>query len=900
MHPTLVLLFLACSQDIAITKHDTDADSDGYLAEVDCDDAHASVNPDAPELCDGLDNDCDGVVDDAATDAASWYADDDGDTFGAGEAVAACEAPLGHVANADDCDDAAPDVNPAGVETCDEVDQDCDGDVDEGAADEPAWYADADDDGYGAGEPLAACEPPAGFVAGDEDCDDARADVNPGAAEADCADPVDYNCDGSVMWADADADGAPACEDCDDADATVGPGATETCDGRDDDCDAEVDEGFDADADSLADCFDSEECDGLDNDGDGVVDEAGATGESDWYADADEDGYGEGEPLAACDAPAGFVGNDEDCDDTDATVGPGATETCNAVDDDCDAEVDEGFDADADTLADCFDSEECDGLDNDGDGAVDEAGAAGESGWYADDDDDGYGAGEPLAACDAPAGFVAGDEDCDDTDATASPVGTEVCGDGVDQDCDGADFVCPAERWSGTSSVELAGVATSGDGSVESYGYAIAGEMDLDGDGYDDLGVGAYAHNDPSVVGTLEGRLYVRRGLLEDGGETVLQLDAGLANGGLGRDVAAIGDPDGDGYDDLLVNGYGSNRGRVYWIEGENVPTSGTTTAYVSAYTTTTWDSEIGGDANDGELGALLDGPGDLSGDGVPDIVLADSEYQGSSTTDRDYGRYYVVPGPFAAGSRSILTDAVATFTGDSTDDWAGRCTSRSGDADGDGDPDLLFSVFRGASGSLRGQLYVYDGETTGAHTLDGSGADAAIEGLADGDAFGWVSDLRGDLDGDGYADLVAGAYGADTGGSASGTVYVLPGPLSGTISASSAILTLIGEDAGDNAGQTLTTLRDVDLDGADELAVGASGRASNAGAVYLLYGGLTGTVDLSAADAVFTGTAGSRTGFELARAGDIDADGAGDLAVGAFYYGTGAGQLYLLSMAAP
>ncbi len=113
------------------TGDPADADGDGYAGPEDCDDEDASVNPGANEIYDQQDNDCDGLIDDAddaVVDAPSWYADGDGDGYGAGEAlVEACTSPGDAVDNAEDCDDDDDDVHPGADEICDGVDNDCDG-----------------------------------------------------------------------------------------------------------------------------------------------------------------------------------------------------------------------------------------------------------------------------------------------------------------------------------------------------------------------------------------------------------------------------------------------------------------------------------------------------------------------------------------------------------------------------------------------------------------------------------------------------------------------------------------------------------------------------------------------------------------------------------------------------
>jgi len=232
----------------------------------DCDDAAPSINPSATEVCDGVDNSCDGRVDDAAAiDPSAWYADADGDSFGDGAAKAmACSAPSGYVADATDCDDAVTSTNPAAAETCNSVDDNCNGAVDEGLG--GVYHVDADGDGFGTDAPVAldACVVPSGYATGGGDCDDTSAAVNPAATEL--CNSVDDNCEGAVdetvqteyfVDADADAHGdvgssqwacsAPtgfvaSSDDCDDTNADLHPGAVEVdCNGVDDDCDGVVD-----------------------------------------------------------------------------------------------------------------------------------------------------------------------------------------------------------------------------------------------------------------------------------------------------------------------------------------------------------------------------------------------------------------------------------------------------------------------------------------------------------------------------------------------------------------------------------------------------------------------------------------------------------------------------------
>ena len=433
----------------------------GYVAnENDCNDANKQINPNAQEVCDAVDNDCNGTVDLGAADAKTWYQDTDKDGYGGSTSTKACTAPAGYVSTSTDCDDASASVSPTGTEVCNGKDDNCDGAVDNGAIGSNTYYADSDKDGYGDSTKSAVqCSPPAGYVLDNTDCLDSDKLVYPGQTEVcngkddDCKNGID---DGvkTVYYKDGDADGygdlaqtTQACQvpagysanatDCLDTDRLVNPGQTEVCNGKDDNCAGGTDEGV----------------------------------KTTYYVDADNDAFGSATGTKdACSAPAGYVSDKTDCADANKFIYPGATEVCNGVDDDCDTAVDENVkityykDGDNDTYGDstlttqacsvpagyatnatdCLDSDKlvnpgqvevCNGKDDNCTNGIDEGVKIT---YYRDQDADGYGTAVTSTACLAPAGYSASSGDCDDRAPYVHPGVAESAKTASDDDCNGA------------------------------------------------------------------------------------------------------------------------------------------------------------------------------------------------------------------------------------------------------------------------------------------------------------------------------------------------------------------------------------------------------------------------------------------------------------------------------
>ena len=506
---------------------------------ADCDDSDPAIHPGAAELCNGKDDNCNGLTDEpGAQGCTPFYADHDGDGFGAGPASCQCAASLAFSVTSDtDCNDDSVAISPAASETCNGIDDNCNGLTDEGGVSCTVFYTDADGDGYGMGDGACLCKADASHTASvGGDCDDTLASVHPKAVEA--CNGIDDNCNGltdegaaagcTVFYQDKDGDkfggGVGAClcaadatfttskgGDCDDADKSINPKADEVCNGKDDNCDGVTDEAgaegclayfVDSDGDGFGgdalapkcqcaplgvdpalvagDCLDSskavypgapEICDTLDNNCDGITDPVGSGGCQAHYFDGDGDGYGTGASECSCGADGSFTAVlDGDCDDTAASIHPGAAEICNGKDDNCNGQTDEGVaggtyyqDSDGDGYGnstvvvnscvapagyvalggDCNDNnsnihpgaaEICDGLDNNCNGQTDENG--GTSLFYVDGDGDGYGAGPSVALCQATGGYASKNGDCNDQNAAIYPGATEICN-GIDDNCNG-------------------------------------------------------------------------------------------------------------------------------------------------------------------------------------------------------------------------------------------------------------------------------------------------------------------------------------------------------------------------------------------------------------------------------------------------------------------------------
>ncbi len=347
----------------------------------------------------------------------------------------------------------------------------------------------------------------------------------------------------------------------------------------------------------------------------------------------------------------------------------------------------------------------------------------------------------------------------------------------------------------GGVSAEDAFATFSGEDANDWFGRGLAGVGDIDGDGCDDFLIGA---SNAAGGGLNRGRAYFFfGGPTLTGTRAALSADA-VINGEvdenyLGYAVAGVGDVDGDGVDDIAVGApYASDdeklRGRVYLFSGTGLSGSMSPT---DAFATITGSGE-----NDKDYLARIARTGDVDGDGRYDVLVG-AYYAASGGTRR--GATYLFSGATLSGA-TATTDAIATVSGAVDYDWLGAVAGV-GDVDGDGRNDVLVAATKadagGAADADRGQACFFSGATF-AGVFAMSDADAIVTGANDGDWLGgYISiDGVGDVNGDGWSDLLIGAYTADVGGTNRGQAYLfLGGPtfVGDALSPSDAFATVSG-----------------------------------------------------------------------------------------------------------
>jgi uncharacterized repeat protein (TIGR01451 family) len=402
-----------------------------------------------------------------------------------------------------------------------------------------------------------------------------------------------------------------------------------------------------------------------------------------------------------------------------------------------------------------------------------------------------------------------------------------------------------------------------GENNVDTLGMSVATAGDVDGDGYADLIVGAPGY--PS--GTWRGKAYVYHGA---GGGLAASpgFVASGENGGdsFGYAVASAGDVNGDGYGDLVAGAYGypagGEQGRAYVYHGGP--------GGLSSVPVLTLTGEIGART---DFGVAAAGVGDVNGDGYGDVAVGAHHYNINT------GRAYIYHG----GPDGLSSSPATILDGESILNYFGMEAGTAGDVNGDGYSDVLVGAY--AHGSYRGGAFVYHGGPEGVPITP----TRVILGSDYYAYMGWALGSAGDLNGDGYADVILGEPGGAD--SETGMAYVYHGGPEGL--AAAPVLTLTGEAIFDFYGYAVGSAGDLNADGYADLLISAPSHDDSRGRVYVHHGGPGG---ISATPALtLTGEiTGISFGISVDTAGDVNGDGYSDALIGASGYYTSTGRVYL------
>ena len=551
--------------------------------------------------------------------------------------------------------------------------------------------------------------------------------------------------------------------------------------------------------------------------------------------------------TVSCEVQADATLTTGDCDDADEDISPAVDEQCDGIDNNCDDLIDD-----------------------------EDAGVVDRSYWYRDGDGDGYGVEEDrVFQCFPPEGYVELITDCDDDDSARYPAAVEFCMDGVDNNCDGVVDDC-------TMSLADADATLWGHEQKDYVGKSLTGAGDLNQDGWDDIVVGAlwageYSCGEVSIVyGPISGEH-----VLADVADVVFWNEE---ENYLGQSIAVL-DIDGDGGRDVVTSSYnapaydGSTAGGAVYVKyGPFAP--GAIQIGVEA------DTILRG-AEQEYAGATLVNAGDVEGDGADELLVG--AHGASALGVENSGVAYLLT--YSDIEQGDLSEATARVVGESSYDFGYGVQAAAGDVDGDGFSDVLIGA-TGQSGDRdhSGAAFLFLGPIEGTRSL--GDADLKVSGIFSDTCIGSSLSVA-DLDDDGVKDLLIGDLCDPTNAEDSGAVYLVSGTERGDFSLTNAIGRLLGENRDDKAG-IVEAVDDFNQDGRSDILVGAhyhDETGSNAGAVYLILEPVNGTQYLEDAALKLYGiNSGAWAGAVLAGVGDVNADGAPDIAIGA--YGTYRGDV--------
>ena len=459
-------------------------------------------------------------------------------------------------------------------------------------------------------------------------------------------------------------------------------------------------------------------------------------------------------------------------------------------------------------------------------------------------------------------------------------VGTagDVNGDGYSDVIIGARYYDNGETDEGAAFVyhgAAAGLAATpvwmseGDQGGAEFGYSVAPAGDVNGDGYGDIIVGVPLYDNGE---TDEGLACVYHGSAGGPSTTPAWTAEGNQNNAeFGCAAGTAGDVNGDGYSDIIVGAPSYNNGELQ--EGRTFAYHG---SVAGLSTTPSWTAES--DQDTARFGRSAATAGDVNGDGYSDVIVGAIYYDNGQT---DEGRTYVYHGTVAG----LSSTADWTAESDQNDAWFGYSAGTAGDVNNDGYSDVIVGAYGYNNGALSvGRAYVYHGTAVGLEPIPGWTA----EGNQDGADFGWAVGTAGDVNGDGYSDVIVGAPEYDNGEAEEGRAYVYHGTPAGL--GLTASWTAESDQAGAMFGSSVDTAGDVNSDGYSDVIIGVPGYISDQerGGGAQVYHGTAAGLSPTAAWTAEGDQDGAYFGGSVATAGDVNGDGYGDIAIGAPLYDSG------------
>jgi sorbitol-specific phosphotransferase system component IIC len=358
-------------------------------------------------------------------------------------------------------------------------------------------------------------------------------------------------------------------------------------------------------------------------------------------------------------------------------------------------------------------------------------------------------------------------------------------------------------------------------------GVSVSGAGDVNGDGYADVIVGAYFYDNGQ---NNEGAFFVYHGSaagINTVADTMVESDQ--ADAWMGWSVSGAGDVNGDGYADVIVGAYGYGNPVPADNEGAFFVYHGTASGI-----NTVADTMVESNLASAVLGFSVSGAGDVNGDGYGDVVVGARFYDNGQINE---GAAFVYHGS-AAG---INTTADAMVESDQTNAYLGHSVSGAGDINGDGYADVIVGAHgygNPVPANYEGAFFVYHGSASGISTT----ADAMVESNQANAQLGWSLSGAGDVNGDGYADVIVGAYNYDNGQNDEGAAFVYHGSAAGLNTVAAAMVE--PDQINARLGQSVSGAGDVNGDGYADVIVGAyfydSGQ-NDEGAAFVYYGNSEG-----------------------------------------------------------